>query len=1102
MSGLDEALKGAKAALNGLKDFQRDTVEYVYEQLFAPNSTRRFLVADEVGLGKTLVARGVIAKAIEHLRGKVERIDVIYVCSNADIARQNINRLKVEGEQVALASRLTLLPKFARDLRESKTGVNFVSFTPATSFDVQGGLGNRDERVLLYVMLRELWDLGSSAAPLNVLQGQVDSERFREHARALHLREFDPDGASTRQFGAVLEHHIAQARAAGVPDLRARFEALCAAYPTARSRPDGETARQRSRFVGDLRAALAASCVKTLEPDLVILDEFQRFSHLLDGEDDASRLARELFDFPDVRVLLLSATPYKMYTEAGEAQGEDHYSDFLRTLRFLERTAGDDRSLDALLSAYRSAWIELDTPGAEQRLHECARSLESRLRRVIARTERLASTPDRSGMLVDVPAKDVSLMSEDALGYVALQNVARQFEHHDTVEYWKSAPYPLSFMDGEYKLKRELLEAMEDGEVPDPCARAIAAAGNHRLDWASIQKYGAVDGGNGRMRALVEHTVGRGAHRLLWIVPSLPYYGLRGAFADPDVAPFTKRLVFSSWRFAPRAIAALLSYEAERRMLGERAIDYSREARGPRTGLLRFGRAEGRLTGMPVLALMFPSAFLARACDPARLAAEGMVANAGRIGPVPVDDVLEAARMQIELALRRVPDQESGGQVDERWYWAAPLLLDHQLEPEATKAWFSQKNLAALWSGEKDGVDEEVQEESELWKEHVDAACAFANGGGEPLGRRPADLVDVLAELALAGPGVTLLRSMLRVVGLRTDSLAAESGVEVRNGAARAAWAFRAMFNQPEVMELVERENRESDVPYWRLALRYGVDGCLQAVLDEYVHVLRDFLGVVTGSAGERVHEIADHIAEVLSLRTATLTMDDLGMSPAGELRREPRRMRSHFALRFGDERAGAGEIPTRADSVRKAFNSPFRPFVLATTSVGQEGLDFHTYCHAVVHWNLPTNPVDFEQREGRVHRYKGHAVRRNVASEHGFATIADQAIDPSEMMFEKARGACPPQSSDIMPYWVYPVPGGARIERHVLALPLSRECEMIHRLSRSLVMYRMVFGQPRQEDLLRFLMKNVDAPRLQALLEATSINLTPRTEPTAAQVA
>ncbi len=35
---------------------------------------------------------------------------------------------------------------------------------------------------------------------------------------------------------------------------------------------------------------------------------------------------------------------------------------------------------------------------------------------------------------------------------------------------------------------------------------------------------------------------------------------------------------------------------------------------------------------------------------------------------------------------------------------------------------------------------------------------------------------------------------------------------------------------------------------------------------------------------------------------------------------------------------------------VRTAFNSPFWPFVLATTSASQKGIDFHRYCRCVVH--------------------------------------------------------------------------------------------------------------------------------------------------------
>src|SRR3954449_6642208 len=80
---------------------------------------------------------------------------------------------------------------------------------------------------------------------------------------------------------------------------------------------------------------------------------------------------------------------------------------------------------------------------------------------------------------------------------------------------------------------------------------------------------------------------------------------------------------------------------------------------------------------------------------------------------------------------------------------------------------------------------------------------------------------------------------------------------------------------------------------------------------------------------------------------------------------------------------ASASKRARRLGSGREAFNSPFRPFVLATTSIGQEGLDFHPYCYRVYHWNLPGNPVDLEQREGRVHRFKGHAVRLNVAHNH-----------------------------------------------------------------------------------------------------------------------
>src|SRR4051812_4255872 len=178
--------------LAGLKDFQRATVEHVYDRLFdAPDSTRRFLVADEVGLGKTMVARGVVAKAIYRLnRDGVERIDIVYICSNGDIAAQNVRKLDITETGAARASRLTLIAKQVRDLRDQP--LNLIALTPGTSFEQSGGGGRVDERVLLYWLLRDAWSLGDRAAPKNLLQGGVQSaDGFRVRLQAFDRAKID-----------------------------------------------------------------------------------------------------------------------------------------------------------------------------------------------------------------------------------------------------------------------------------------------------------------------------------------------------------------------------------------------------------------------------------------------------------------------------------------------------------------------------------------------------------------------------------------------------------------------------------------------------------------------------------------------------------------------------------------------------------------------------------------------------------------------------------------------------------------------------------------------------------------------------------------------
>jgi hypothetical protein len=444
--------------LSHLKDFQRATAEYAFERLYnAPDPTHRFLVADEVGLGKTHVARGVIALAVDKLWETTRRIDVIYICSNGAIARQNINKLNVVpgNQEMNLASRITMLPVQVKDLGSRK--LNFVSFTPATSFDLRSSLGMMDERAVLYRLLEKAWGV-KGAAPKNALQGDAGTERFRGLIDSRYPAGSVDEGIAG-QFAAALAARVAAGEAtAGVPDIRTRWDQLCSFFARdaeRRGRP-AEALQLQVEVVGTLRDILATTCLQALEPDLIILDEFQRFKHLMDDASEESRLARDLFNYANdesrARVLLLSATPYKMFTGADEAGGEDHYEDFLATVRFLQNEPARTERCKTILAEFRRQMLRLQ-PGDGAPLRVLKDELEGELRRVMVRTERLAATPDRDGMLVQVGAAPLSVTSAEAVTYRGLGQIADALEQGDPIEYWKSAPFLLSFME-DYKLKQ------------------------------------------------------------------------------------------------------------------------------------------------------------------------------------------------------------------------------------------------------------------------------------------------------------------------------------------------------------------------------------------------------------------------------------------------------------------------------------------------------------------------------------------------------------------------------------------------------------------------------------------------------------------------
>jgi hypothetical protein len=1060
--------------LSHLKPFQRDTVEYIFQRMYLDSdATNRFLVADEVGLGKTMVAKGVLAKAIDHLWDKVARIDVVYICSNADIARQNIARLNLTGsEDAGFASRITLLPIYLDKLQERK--LNFISFTPGTSFDMRSSMGVAEERRLLYWMLHEEWKFGDKNGPKNVMQGYVsNTEGWRINLAAKPA--FDPGICSS--FVDFIAKFDEDELGAGRISLRQRFDSLCDYFFRSDRRIITEVAVERNRVIGILRRILAKTCLRFLEPDVVIMDEFQRFKNLLSGEDEAGQLAQELFNYSDqhseVRTLLLSATPYKMYTQYEDLE-DDHYKDFLDTIQFLEKESPVD--IENILKEFRQELFRCHN-GEFGKLVEIKSRLERRLRKVISRKERIAGSITHDDMLTDKSGERFPVLTtKDIQHYLVLQKIARFLEQGDMIEFWKSSPYLLNFMDG-YKVKERLHTAINEGDIQE-LAAIISTEPDVILPWEQVACYGEVAPANPRLQQLLDDIIDNGAWKLLWMPPSLPYYvSERGPYADFTGKQLTKRLVFSSWNVVPKMIAAMVSYEAERRMfsLFEKNPEYSPTWRKNQGTLLKFSVNE-RLTGMPVLGVLYPCFTLARLCDPLALISEGME----RSGDVPT---LAAVKTLIDAKIQGLLDglDTQGNPLapaDENWYWAAPILLDLQHDKDAATSWLDQEDLDHLWSGVEDVGDEDEDKETN-WSYHVHEAKELQSGSIQ-LGRRPNDLVQVLTLMALGGPAVTSLRALCRLTS--GDSYHTE--VYPRNAAAKIAWGFRSFFNRPEVTCLLRGLNPR--VVYWRRILEYSTEGGLQSVLDEYAHILKEFLGVIDRDPKEIVNEVAKTIADSLQLITARIDIDKLD-----PLIRRKESMRGHFALRFGTQDSeDGGKEPTREDRVRQAFNSPFWPFVLASTSVGQEGLDFHPYCHAIVHWNLPNNPVDLEQREGRVHRYKGHAVRKNLAKTYSSAVGHSPLHDPWESMFVAAVKDHSIGSRGMSPFWNFPVEGGARVERHVPALPFSRDQIKLVALRKSLAIYRMVFGQSRQEDLVEYLLKHLPEAEVASISKMLQIDL------------
>ena len=999
------------------KAFQKATIECALRAFDRRRRVRRFLVADEVGLGKTVVARGVIEAMMRRKRGH-DPLRVFYVCSSLAIAAQNKGSLlkvlsdpEIRSRAACDVDRLTLAPN---RMLPDDVPLHLYTLTPDTSIPDRRGKrrsGTVRERALLHNLL------AATGYPfLTRIRGQ--GEWLRRNVRASwegwkNWSGCKPSASVRRAFFRVLRDQLGLGRSQLLPAIRRK-----------RDEDPLETIKL-------LRIALAKTGLDALAPDLVIFDEFQRFQDLLAGGGRGSCIAREMVrtGFGGPAVLLLSATPYRLY--GGDLDhwfGEEvrHHEQFFDLVEWLFGGHGEARckrrELENRFREYGDALRSAD-PGGDTTKDVKAR-IEERLRMIIARTERFGHEAGQDAAEpISMPAP---VKMEDLQIFRHMVSCFRNDADDRTsgagaaVAYWSSVPLPMQTLGPDYK-------AWKSARRSPPKKKVLRLTKTDIARFRGPAKWPP----HPKLRAMCERFQPEKL-AVPWLAPSMPWWPMGGRWAR---SPSEKVLLFSRFRAVPRAVAGLMSYDLERYLLRRSGLRFRDVTKRSPLGPQREN-----------LAYFHPSAALARLIDPWRLKAES------------VKDLARYAAEEMEAALIRLGVEIRDGRGRSRTLPQLLVLLERRLDAwnSSLEAW----HCLAASVARKEGTGETSL------RARVDQWDAAVHGTLDVVDPRE---IRALADAAISSPGVVLARSLERH-RLIPDGSAATYRV------LRASWeGLRSYLNNPWMDASMGGRGD------YRIRISRAIlDGNLEAVLDEHLWVT----GTLRHSSPEA---LVAQLTAALSLRTSDVKLYGL------EGRSSDYHLRSHAVLAFNQAvrrhrpDADEGQEPAiHTEEVRNAFNSPFWPHVLATTSVGQEGLDFHTWCAAVAHWDLPGNVVDLEQREGRVDRYAGLAIRRELARK--FApdrAAAKGGCSPWEALADRAEQAHQDEPAGLAPWWIVK---GARVRRLVFDVPLSEARARFEALQQQRLLYRLTLGQPDQGDLVKALHGRVSCE--DAI--AATINLSP----------
>jgi hypothetical protein len=975
------------------KQFQEATVDTVLRAFRRRRRFRRFLVADEVGLGKTVVAQNVIRRMMQRMR---RPLIVYYMCSNLAIARQNRRKLlevlptDERGSADCQVDRLSLMMAYPQP---SHPRLHLYSLTPDTSIPIRKKHrrdGQQVERALVHALMERVCPQFFDEWPKTVFQrSAVTNWKY-------NVREQRKKARSAKRRMAFLR------------SVRKEFdiEPNKQLVPALREYEDLD-------LIAHMRNALAASAVEEVQPDLVIFDEFQRFRDLLSQNMEVAekrvigRIRGDDMDNPPA-LLLLSATPYRLFSRRWEDEaGTSHRSEFFDLIEFLyggNEAAGVRRK--ECEEAFLGLEAELRKGQPKSNDSQAARAkIEELLRPIIARTERASHVHGWEDFHTEQISAAVA--AEDLAVFKNLSESFHDKHRSSAVTYWTSIPLPMQTMGRPYVAWKAAESINSDSTV------RFDRQMRDRMERPTVWPHP-------RLRALRD-LVPPKQLATPWLPPTAPWWSLRGAWKASQSPP-RKLLIFSRFRAVPQTIAAALSFDLEVELLGQDKIKY---ADVTRRRLLAATEGRHALVG-----LFHPSPLFVESTDPLA---------AGSQRPSDIRRVLyrQVKRMLDDLGVvvrHKAPHLSV-------WRVVARLENRAGIFRWVHPRWrFLQKKLATTDSDDA-GLAQLLNDlEAEAY---------------EPIEEISPAMLKELVEYAFGAPGVVVGRALFRhwpdaVTGIGFFRTLDTVWTGLRNYLDQR-WFYHALRR--------EKENYPDAIQ------RAVIDGNLEAVIDEHLWITGR-LQTLSGGA------LADELCHGLRIRSGWFRFHQLGDKDA-----ETFSIRCHAALPFiqtrsvrsdekEDKRKGEKkEKPIRTDELRRAFNTPFWPYVLATTSVGQEGLDFHSWCDTLVHWDLCRNPVDLEQREGRIQRFGGLSIRRSIAKR--LAAAALDGIESGTSPWNQIEDLANEQMSDdsgLAPWWVCPDGG---VNRYVFDVPTSEQKHWLHWIHEQRLLYRLALGQPNQEDLI-----------------------------------